>query len=724
MLKPQIVRKPSIKNDAKEGTTMNGTSTLIRPNSLGDTTAENDGKMLSDAFVATADFRSLIESDDRTVVVGRRGTGKSALYIELQKHWKKDKKVVVLSFSPEDTEIIGFRSLLRPFSNAFNLARAVTKLLWKYTILMEMANYISSNYKLSAHLERDGLLNNHLIRWNESKGGYLTKCRNIAKQYLDPNSPEETVGDLPGNLEISIIEDKVLTLFQKADRRVVVLMDRLDEGYESDAVGIGMIAGLTYAAIELNKKSHVIRPIIFLRDNIYRTLAKEDPDYSRNIEGQVIRLHWDWSQLLTLVTTRMKLSFNIVIEKDQRVWDKVTAGELQGRDGFKKCLQFTLYRPRDLLSLLNEAFFCAARHSRTTAIIEDLDHAAQSISVARLEDLWKEYSKIFPSIQMITSSFKNGEPELLVGTAAKIIERHIELSEDDDNHEAVAETRILQSSGLLQSLYSVGFIGIHDSSTAAFSFCHDGRTPDKGFENSDKILIHPCYWLGLNLSRNALAPEEAEEINDEYDIVVQSVTPEIRKIKIGQTISQLDKIAIGREGAKDFEHWCVDTLRIVFASHLINLELAPNGSSVQRRDILGTNRAASDFWKRVHEDYKVRQVVFDAKNYSGLGPDEYRQLQSYLTGIHGKLGFIITRDEDEHMTGSELDWVREMHRSHSALIIKLPARYLCKLLQKLRNPEKHDAIDRLMFSLLDTYERSYLQLKTTYIRKPKKRKLA
>lgn len=724
MSQPKVTSPPQIKNDAKESTTMNGSAPLIRPNSLGDTTAENDGKMLSDAFVATADFRSLIESDDRTVVVGRRGTGKSALYIELQKHWKKDKKVVVLSFSPEDTEIIGFRSLLRPFSNSFNLARAVTKLLWKYTILMEMTNFISSNYKLSSHLERDDLLNQHLTRWNDSKGGYLTKCRHIAKQYLDPNSPEETVGDLPGNLELSQVEDKVLALFQKADRRVVVLMDRLDEGYESDAVGIGMIAGLTYAAIELNKRSQTIRPIIFLRDNIYRTLAKEDPDYSRNIEGQVIRLHWDWSQLLTLVTTRMKLSFNIVIEKDQRVWDKVTAGELQGREGFKKCLQFTLYRPRDLLSLLNEAFFCAARHSRNTAIIEDLDHAAKSISVARLEDLWKEYSKIFPSIQMITSSFKNGEPELLVGSAAKIIENHIELSEDDDNHEALAETRILQSSGLLQSLYSVGFIGTHDSSTSAFSFCHDGRTPDKGFDNSDKILIHPCYWLGLNLSRDALAPEEAEEINDEYDIVVQSVTPEIRKIKIGQTISQLEKIPTGREGAKDFELWCVDTLRIIFASHLINLELAPNGSSVQRRDILGTNRAGSDFWKRVHEDYKVRQVVFDAKNYSGLGPDEYRQLQSYLTGIHGKLGFIITRDEDEHMTGRELDWVREMHRSHSALIIKLPARYLCKLLQKLRNPEKHDAIDRLMFSLLDTYERSYLQLKTTYTRKPKKRKLA
>jgi hypothetical protein len=721
MLRSKVIVKSQLQTQAKESAIMNSITQPIRANSLGDTTAENDSRMLSDAFVATADFRSLIESDDRTVVVGRRGTGKSALYIELQKHWKKDKKVIVICFSPEDTEIIGFRSLLKPFAESFNLSRAVTKLLWKYTILMEMANYVSSNYKLSSLIERDSLLSSHLSRWNETKSGYLTKCRNIAKLFLTSIHPEEAVGDLPGNLELSQVEEKVLGLFDKADRRVVVLMDRLDEGYESDAVGIGMIAGLTYAAIELNKRSHLIRPIVFLRDNIYRTLAKEDPDYSRNIEGQVIRLHWDWAQLLTLVTARMKLSFKIAVEKDQKVWDRVTAGELQGRDGFKKCLQFTLYRPRDLLSLLNETFFCAARHSRETAIITDLDHAAQSISVARLEDLWKEYSKIFPSIQLVTSSFKDGEPELLVGSAIEAMEHHIDSSEDSSNHESLAETRILQASGLLQSLYSVGFIGTHDSNTSAFSFCHDGRTPDKGFENRDKILIHPCYWLGLNLSRNALAPEEAEEINDEYDIIVQSVTPEIRKVKIGQTVSQLDKIPLGREGAREFEHWCLDTLRIIFASHLINLELAPNGQAVQRRDIVGTNRSGSDFWKRVHEDYKVRHVVFDSKNYSGLGPDEYRQLQSYLTGPYGKLGFIITRDEDEHMTGTELDWVREMHKSHSTLIIKLPARYLCKLLQKLRNPEKHDAIDRLMFSLLDNYERNYLQLKTTYTRKPKRK---
>ncbi|MDN2631819.1 hypothetical protein OB913_26430 [Klebsiella pneumoniae] len=48
--------------------------------------------MLSSTFIETADFRTLIETDDRTIVVGRRGTGKSALFIQLNEHWKKDKK--------------------------------------------------------------------------------------------------------------------------------------------------------------------------------------------------------------------------------------------------------------------------------------------------------------------------------------------------------------------------------------------------------------------------------------------------------------------------------------------------------------------------------------------------------------------------------------------------------------------------------------------------------
>ncbi|WKW41286.1 P-loop ATPase, Sll1717 family [Kosakonia cowanii] len=691
-----------------------------KSNPFGDTTAENDTVMLNSAFVETADFRTLIESDDRTVVVGRRGTGKSALFIHLQEHWRKDKKILVLTFSPDDTQIIGFRSVLKPFTSSFNLARAATKLLWRYAMLVEVANYISSHYKLSSQLSHDPLIKIHLDRWNSVKGDILRKCRVIAKGFLSESDPEESIGDLQFNLNISEIESKVLSVLEKADRSVVILLDKLDEAYEPDNIGVGIIAGLAYASIELNQKSKYIRPIIFLRDNIFRALAKEDPDYSRNIEGQVIRLHWDWAQLLMLTAKRMKVAFELDIEKDQRVWDRCTADDLKGRNGFKKCLQFTLYRPRDLLSLLNESFFSAFRENRSTIINNDLEYAAKSISMARLDDLWKEYQKIYPSIQLISGLFRNIEPELTVYSCLRKIEGAKEQIEDGDDPKILSEYNLLKPTGLLQSLYSIGFVGIYDKNSASFSFCHDGRTPDKGFENADRLLIHPCYWLGLNLNRNALTPEEAEEINDEYDINVISENSAIRNQKIGQIVSHLDQIPTGNEGANEFEQWCLDALRIVFASHLTDLKIHPNGNAVQRRDIIGTNGAKTDFWKRVLEDYKSRQVVFDAKNFYELGPSEYRQVQSYLTGPYGKLGFIVNREDDETLKqGKDLDWTREMHQSHGALIIKLPAKFISKLLQKLRSPEKHDAIDVQMGKLLTVYETSYMSIKTTTKRRKK-----
>ncbi|EGI6715944.1 ATP-binding protein, partial [Escherichia coli] len=148
-----------------------------------------------------------------------------------------------------------------------------------------------------------------------------------------------------------------------------------------------------------------------------------------------------------------------------------------------------LYRPRDLLSLLNEAFFSAFRENRETIINTDLEYAAKSISMARLEDLWKEYQKIFPSIQVITSAFRSIEPELTVYTCLKKIEASFELIEENGDPKITSEIQLLKASGILQSLYSVGFVGIRDKNTSSYSFCHDGRTPDKGFESNEKLLI-------------------------------------------------------------------------------------------------------------------------------------------------------------------------------------------------------------------------------------------
>jgi len=81
-------------------------------NVLGDIRAESDAKMLQAAFYESADYRALVESFDRPLVVGRRGTGKSALRYRLESFWSRSPKTTVIQLIPTEDQVIGVRPLL------------------------------------------------------------------------------------------------------------------------------------------------------------------------------------------------------------------------------------------------------------------------------------------------------------------------------------------------------------------------------------------------------------------------------------------------------------------------------------------------------------------------------------------------------------------------------------------------------------------------------------
>jgi len=110
-----------------------------------------------------------------------------------------------------------------------------------------------------------------------------------------------------------------------------------------------------------------------------------------------------------------------------------------------------------------------------------------------------------------------------------------------------------------------------------------------------------------------------------------------RIVLLGQTVEELPKIAPGEENASAFEDWTLRAVKIVFAGSLSNVALHPNGAAVQRRDIIATNSADKGFWRRILEDYKSRQVVFEIKNYSELSLDDIRQLLSYSGREYGQI---------------------------------------------------------------------------------------
>jgi hypothetical protein len=446
---------------------------------------------------------------------------------------------------------------------------------------------------------------------------------------------------------------------------------------------------------------------------MYRSIAINDPDFTRNIEGQVLRLHWDEYGLFNLVCNRLRVAYKNSQENNTKLWNTYSARELRGREGFRLALRLTLYRPRDILVLLNNTFLHAATQDRKEIILEDIDSSAKSISENRLYDLHKEYESIFPALNLFTSAFASGPSKLSTKMAQKILV--VVLLKDGLDIIVQRDLAIFENSiQVLQRLYGIGFIGIYDEKAGSFVFCHDGRDPAKEILVDTKLLIHPCYWLALNLSEKTLDVNQAEDIYDEYDIEISSISDEQRQARIGQIIEEIKSIDHGHTGCHSFEGWCLQAVKLIFAGVLSNIELHPNKNGRQQRDIVATNMATVPVWKRVLQDYNTRQVVFEIKNYVDLNADEYRQMNTYLCNDYGRLGFIITRASNNNLEkGKELDWAQELFFNHGKkVVIKLSERYLVKHLSKLRSPQKHDAANIELNKLIDTYTRQYLILKS------------
>lgn len=687
---------------------------------LGDVRAEHDHKMLDKAFYEWQGYKSLIEADDRYVVVGRRGTGKSALTYKLMQNCEARKDFVIV-VAPEEQDLIGLRAAAGKFGITVSRVRSAIKIGWRYALMMEIAAHLKKYYKTSS-LITSSSLNLPLKEWETKGDSIIRRLRlTLNSVNLSNETPEESIAELSHRLKIDEISSALEKIISGLNKKIVILIDRLDEGYEPDDIGIGIVDGIIYGTEDLRTKLLNIKAVLLLRDNIFRAIQRADQDFSRNIEGNVFRLHWDIQELFYLVCNRIREGLHLDIESNTKLWNRVTEADLHGQAGFKKCLQLTLYRPRDIVSLLNNAFLNAKKQNREILILDDIKASAKHISEVRFDDLSKEYSSVFPSIGNLTKAFSGHNSKLSLADARNIVEtfsRRKDLDAQTIQHFALLET----ADEILKALYSVGFIGLLDKASGNYIFCHDGRTKENTFSDIEWVLIHPCYWTALNITSDGLDTESAHEIYDEYEITLVSQSKEVRDQKIGRIIAELQHIEPGNADAHVFEDWCKRVLEIIFAGHLTNIQIRPNNNASSRRDIVATNEGIEGFWQRVLSDYKTRQVVFEIKNYEKISTDEYRQVHSYLGKEYGACAFLICRDKLKELSkGAELDAFRDFYTKDS-MIVKLTADFLVSILYKIRSPQKFDAADDMLKKHLDEHIRLYANGQTSVQSKPRKSK--
>lgn len=676
-------------------------------NVLGQPTAEDDSLMLKSAFYESAAFAQLKTDIDKQVVVGRRGSGKSALFLRLKEEIKKSQNTRLVDVVPAEDQVIGLRENMSGFGDDYHRVRAAANIAWRYALLADIATTIANNYRTSKSAEAP-TLRKHVTSWTNASNTSGRLRKKLEAVVNTSFSAEKRIASLGEWLEVDELQSSVRDVISTTGLNVWLLLDSLDEGYEPDAVGSGMIGGLLLAVGALGNSMPNCRCITFLRDALYRSLRSQDKDFSRNIEPKVIRLSWNDRSLLDMVGNRLKVAFPIGNCTPLEAWEQCVSDGLHHMDGFRKCLSLTLYRPRDLIGLLNQAFSAALQKKSNKIAISDIESSAAEISKERQEDLVKEYRDVIPGLSRFMLALGNGGARLRYVKACEILS-----SLFADVHEPRVQQdleAIGSADEIVSVLYGTGVLGVRDEATGSFVFSHDGKSNGRTMDDRTELLIHPSYWKALNINADPLKAEDAQEIHDEYDPEVSAESGQLRNKNISVLISKLASIRAGDEGDKEFEEWCLRAVKLVFAGHVRNCELHPNKLASTRRDIVGRNAGERNPWRRLLAEYRVEQVIFEVKNYERPTIEDFAQLLSYSGKPYGKAGFFITRGDQNELkkNSTELNQIQHLWNQHRYLAIILPSEWFARVLAKLRNPAKNDYGNDQLDKLIDLYQRSYI----------------
>ncbi|SLN42860.1 P-loop ATPase, Sll1717 family [Pseudooctadecabacter jejudonensis] len=492
---------------------------------FGQVSAERDDK-LSKYFFDSGVLNDVTENKLSFLVLGRKGAGKTAVFTRFDEDYHKylsmNDASMALSLQNYDWNI---HELLSQEGKAKALAYTES---WKFIILVEtlyvieflkldskhtkpLSKLIRAVYGTSAPtLKR--ILGDKLLGLSRFKlpGGSLN---------LDEGELDEMSASL-GNVEFSdfstssllretltenisrivpFLERGLKKHFAEADGRVFVSFDRLDEAWLVDSRNSvrPMLSGLVAAAESITQNfGGKLRPVVFLREDIFSDLDLNDKNKLRTDCGNV--LGWNHDSLNRLILHRVnyhaQTSGRDTVNHVNELFDRVEMR--QRRKPFDYLLLRTMMRPRDLIHFLSlvksdmvardENPFEEEEVNSDRLECQAIYNAEVDYSLWLLEELTDEWVVQYPALPRLfdaireigTTTFKVEELELALRNlglpAGKV---------DLSNH--------------LRFLYSNSIIGFKVGKSNQWRFrCFN---PTTGFSEVEIYKVHDGLIHALNL---------------------------------------------------------------------------------------------------------------------------------------------------------------------------------------------------------------------------------
>lgn len=462
----------------------------------GDDSAERDPFLLE--YFVTSDAFQRLRARTKSIVVGRKGSGKSALRKKLEQTFQSETDTHVVNLSPKFNSI---RNILNDRDIAENFGQEIFfQHTWLRQILLDCLCEVGHHAKGKYATDSLDFARRISVELNRTSKDLVENVADILSRLKGKAGSLGEFGltlerELRNVADVDSLEHHLVSV-ANSGAKFVILVDDLDLGWNNSVVANNLLLGLLAAINHLAGLSKNLYVCVFLREDVYSILITQTQhsDKYRNIE----RIRWEKDDLLRILNERINFNRDrATIGKLPNPFNTVFPLTIGTSNTDNWLLERTLGRPRELIQL---ARYYTESVEGDHPSDEALKSSEQGYSSWKLDDLCTEYSNQYPGLISIFSYWKTNFFRHKYHLKRAEIEEMLlciatEVALNEEWFNTIVDTTGIDA--LLKVLYEIGFIG---------DFVQGGEGGSKTFYSYldrheprfEEIQIHPCFRRAAN----------------------------------------------------------------------------------------------------------------------------------------------------------------------------------------------------------------------------------
>ena len=380
----------------------------------GDPSAENEQDHLRDYFLETEEFKRALV-DDANIVVARKGSGKTAIFLQVRDRVRANRSNVVIDLNPEGYQLIKLKELIFELQSQ-GLRKEFIAAFWQYVLWLEIAyKILEKDDKAAKHdhtlaQRYDKLRAAFTSRVDTGTGDFSERLRlltdTIGDRFRSSHRPATALASsgllqIVYGAEIADIRSQVLS-YLKLKGEILFLFDNLDRmrapsGFDADdgLLLLGLIESMQDIAKQFRRAKFMFRWKLFIRSDVYEFVVRGMADYGKHTP---LALEWGDAEILKrILRRRIEASTRHTQHTWETIWPAVSVTTVRGCDTLDFMIASSLMRPRYLLRLFDTARRRAINMGHHRISEDDYITALEDLAWTVSEDLELELRDIVSS---------------------------------------------------------------------------------------------------------------------------------------------------------------------------------------------------------------------------------------------------------------------------------------------------------------------------------------